>query len=783
MSPTRPTTAPRRTLGARRARPTGARGMAAAVVAVALALLSAGPALAASPGSIPRPPGENPGGRGWEKVTPDEKGGLDVGGVSYRTRAKAAAGGGGLLFASQGVFAGGPTGGFPSYYVTRRQGDGWATTPASPAGTASLYGVRLSSPPGRTPMVLHADDDLDRAVVETNSQITPGSLPGVFNLYDADLRDGSFRLMTPVGPGYLESAMAVFGEYDAAPYFEAASTDGREVVFRSSWPYTAGAPTSVGRNYGRLFQLSADGGLRLVSVMPDGTPAESAFVGGNNSTHHAVSDDGERIYFRAPEDIYDGHSQFFHPLYLRDGNETVVVDPDPVQFVMATPDGAKVLYQESEDEGGGIFLYDATTRTRELLSVDNEPADALLAGASVLTASEDLEYVYFVGFGRLVSGQQDLSGIQSIYLWHDGVVRRVGALTDNQDPGNEGPGTIPRAAYPYTNNWINRPYVSRTPDGRSVVFDTSARVTGYDAGGFRQVYRYDADTDEMRCLSCPDGPATGDAVLQGRDGGYFGTHPRPLGALYSISEDGRRVFFNSKDSLVPGDVNNRIDVYVWEEGLGVHLVSDGVGEFDSRFVDASADGDDVYFATANRLVGSDRDDLVDIYDARVGGGFAEPGEGRAGCVGDGCQGDAEGRSAGGVPASGGLRSAGEAAAGVRGSLRLAGLSVAQRSALSRGAAVRIRLAVNRAGRVAVTARARVRGRQRVVGRASARARRAGKVTVRLRLTRAARVAIRAGGRLEVRLTAHLAGGGSSVERVLDLARPSGAKASANVDGR
>ena len=42
------------------------------------------------------------------------------------------------------------------------------------------------------------------------------------------------------------------------------------------------------------------------------------------------------------------------------------------------------------------------------------------------------------------------------------------------------------------------------------------------------------------------------------------------------------------------------------------------------FVDASASGNDAFFLTREQLVGIDTDDQIDLYDARVGGGLAEP---------------------------------------------------------------------------------------------------------------------------------------------------------------
>jgi hypothetical protein len=100
-----------------------------------------------------------------------------------------------------------------------------------------------------------------------------------------------------------------------------------------------------------------------------------------------------------------------------------------------------------------------------------------------------------------------------------------------------------------------------------------------------------------------------------------------------LSNSGR-VFFDSEDGLVPGDVNHNLDVYEFEPagaggcregGAGfntatggcVGLVSSGAAAGESAFVDASDSGDDVFFLTGERLVGADRDTALDLYDAHV----------------------------------------------------------------------------------------------------------------------------------------------------------------------
>ena len=127
-----------------------------------------------------------------------------------------------------------------------------------------------------------------------------------------------------------------------------------------------------------------------------------------------------------------------------------------------------------------------------------------------------------------------------------------------------------------------------------------------------------------------------------------------LYAARVLSHDGNRLFFESLDSLSLADTNGVVDVYQWEAlGTGgcdessaafsaqndgcISLVSSGKSPKPSTFVDASPSGDDVFFSTAESLVGQDTDNLVDIYDARVQGGLPGPTVPRAQCEGEACQ--------------------------------------------------------------------------------------------------------------------------------------------------
>jgi hypothetical protein len=61
-------------------------------------------------------------------------------------------------------------------------------------------------------------------------------------------------------------------------------------------------------------------------------------------------------------------------------------------------------------------------------------------------------------------------------------------------------------------------------------------------------------------------------------------------------------------------------VYEYQGGR-VYAISNVAGGFESFFLDASANGEDVFFGTADRLLPQDVSNNVVVYDARVGGGF------------------------------------------------------------------------------------------------------------------------------------------------------------------
>jgi hypothetical protein len=274
-------------------------------------------------------------------------------------------------------------------------------------------------------------------------------------------------------------------------------------------------------------------------------------------------------------------------------------------------------------------------------------------GGQLIGASEDGHRVYFFAGGQLVPGGPPVPDL-GLFMWEDadgtpgGTLSFIGGL-----PGGDN----------FTNalgrDWsLLRVTSALTPDGRYLVFEASGGsglAPGYIHGacdlnanrggdGCSEVYVYSADEStplnpHVVCASCdlsvPGAPE--DTQLRVREHTSAASTTGRLSRV--ITDDGQHVFFDTPEALVPEDTNGRGDAYEFDVATGrVHLISSGTDPSDSYFMETTPSGDDVFFVTRERLVGWDRDQSYDLYDARVGGGFPEPVPARAECSGDECQG-------------------------------------------------------------------------------------------------------------------------------------------------
>ncbi|HEV7771389.1 MAG TPA: hypothetical protein VGO66_12135 [Solirubrobacterales bacterium] len=553
-------------------------------------------------------------GRGWEMISPIDKNGGEVsppGALAGGGALQAAAAGGAITYGSAASFGAGAQGAATaSQYVATRTASGWATENI----TTPLYSATYNTSSEGVPYQLFSAD-LARALLLNgrhcrgegsdcavpNPPLAGSDAPAGYQNYY--LREGGSltALLGNANSGFLELEPKAFELRLAG-----SSADLRQAVL-STCAALASNATEVALGEGcdpaqaNLYLWSAASGLTLVNVLPaqsQGTPG--AMLGAQSG---AISADGSRTYFA------EGAN-----LYLREGATTKQADEAAGgggAFETASADGTVAYFTKA----GHLWRYLAAGAGS---AIDLTPAGGVLG---VLGASQSGAVVY--------------------YLTSSGLFRWNGSATKVADSADA-------ANYPPT---VGTARVS--PDGGKLLFVSTPALTGYDNKDLNtglldsQVYLYDAGgAGSLTCVSCnptfarPIGPSTiPGALANGSAPGSTQIYkPRVLSA------DGRRVFFGSGDAIGSADTNNEPDVYEWEaQGSGtctraggcVALISSGKGDGPATFIDASADGADVFFTTDGSLVSADPGS-VDLYDARVGGGFAVP-QPPLSCLGDACQ--------------------------------------------------------------------------------------------------------------------------------------------------
>lgn len=431
-----------------------------------------------------------------------------------------------------------------------------------------------------------------------------------------------------------------------ATYWDA-STDGSRVFFTSSEALTDDAPVDGG---GKVYMWALQPTDETQAVTVSATGGTFTLALGGATTPPVAFDAGAAALQAALEALPSvGTGNVAVTGGPGDGGGTT---PYQVTFrgdLAGTHVGLMAADGSSLTGGAGTASVAMGHEVRNLtyLSVDNEPADGGDDAQGVIGSSDDGRYVYFVARGQLVAGRPALGGDAGLFLWHDGDIAYVGASTHFSVDSHQ---LLDGESYGI---FLKQSRV--TPDGHHLLFNATFGTgllsahgrADYDHGscpsdGYlgpcQELYVYSADTDELACATCvPDGtPATAsaDARTNVQSGGTGPTSHlnRPL------SDDGRYVFFSTREALVPEDVNNRYDAYEYDVAAGrPYLLSSGTSTSNSYFMEVSANGDDAFFVTREQLVGWDRDQVYDLYDARVGGGFPEPPASGSTCVGDACQ--------------------------------------------------------------------------------------------------------------------------------------------------
>ena len=349
-------------------------------------------------------------------------------------------------------------------------------------------------------------------------------------------------------------------------------------------------------------------------------------------------------------------------------------------FAGASEDGSRVFFMTTasltkEDTDGQNNLYMATIGCPEsqkgcevaqkqvtsLIQVSHGQEPAEVQG--VVRIAPDGSHAYFVARGVLTDGanaegQKPTRYADNLYMYdtENGRLTFIADLCSGpeisgasedvhcpRDLEGQGDGSLWKFGSPEAQ--------TGGAQGSVLVFSTYAQLLAGDTDNAKDIYRYDAQTGLLErvsvgeagadangnCDDTPEAPTVCDAMIQ----------PIPLGDSHiyaeqemrtrAISADGSRIVFTTAGALSSDATNGLENVYEWDEGR-VSLVSSGTSESPDRDGVIDPDGRDIFFTTSQGLVSQDTDGALDIYDARLGGGFSTAPVTQQPCSGDACQG-------------------------------------------------------------------------------------------------------------------------------------------------
>ncbi len=419
---------------------------------------------------------------------------------------------------------------------------------------------------------------------------------------------------------------------------------------------------------------SSSGGGKLISRCGAGLGlGDSGGLASAGDTHGAVSADGSKVFFTAPDPGYEGReltgsgcwrggTVYAPQLYMRLNGKTTVE--------ISKPEGGggpeyPTMYVGASENGSKVFFLTKTELTAEAVKLGLH--DLELYEYDTETEAPEGERLVRVSRGDLASGPVEGKALDVPAVSADGSAVYFNAQAE-LTPGHQGglyrydtvTGETQYVAQPQGYPAVSGPGSAEhgeDPLGRWYEHETQGTVAGLDVeapyyttrdGGFLLfgAYRYDAADGSVVCVMCnPDG--SGPIP----DASFHRSHPLSVdpagGPQRGMSEDGQYVFFDTAESLVPRDTNGKLDVYEWHEREGsashegtISLIGSGTDTANSYFLDSSAyeyktpstgpecphdpghrcvvEGGNVFFGSHANLVPTvDTASEGNLYDARI----------------------------------------------------------------------------------------------------------------------------------------------------------------------
>ncbi len=241
-------------------------------------------------------------------------------------------------------------------------------------------------------------------------------------------------------------------------------------------------PEAPASPVGAIYDRPLGGPTHVVSLPPAGaSPTIAAEFASKTPEYQGANEAGTAVVFRLGS-----------ALYVRVGNaETLKVADDPAAYAGISADGGRVFYTTKASGAGDLWRFDRATQS----------STEIAPGSIFVNVSADGSHAYFTATAVLDDAEAGTLGADNLYAWDGSSIRYVAEL-DPQDLETQG---FPNSgSFVHLGQWASASVVGNaivgignepsrtTPDGSVLVFQSHASLTGYDAEGRSEVYRYDA---------------------------------------------------------------------------------------------------------------------------------------------------------------------------------------------------------------------------------------------------------------------------------------------------
>ena len=422
---------------------------------------------------------------------------------------------------------------------------------------------------------------------------TPGA-PGGEHLYMRDTATGSEATVQLDAPG-----KAATGAGAVEPVFQGASTDGSKAFFTDQQQLTADSKAHGGRADLYVFEPEAHAepeppeceditGGRLCDLTPAGENGESADVDvhGPGGGVLGASEDGSYVYFVAGAALAPGASHSYCEPEEEEEGEVRAPEGSSCNLYVRHYNGrewepTRFIASLSEEDAPTWGVTGVNPKSLAYLSSRVAPNGQYLAFMS------DRQLTHY---DNVEGSHAD----EEVFLYDAGsqTLTCASCKSDGLPPEHES----------VLDNYF-RPEEGEPDEGIGLLVD---RLGVWSEAA-------DPAADHWLGGSIPGWSEAGDSVA-------------PYQSRYLSSEG--RLFFDSPADLVEAAKGPKEKVYEYEPaGVGscassggcVGLISSPEPTHESAFLDASANGDDVFFISDEHLVPEDKDEFFDVYDARICG--------------------------------------------------------------------------------------------------------------------------------------------------------------------